>query len=137
MALNVANLEAVYRSLSGSKSFNRGFYAHPNGDPGDVLGHYASKSIREQDILRLRKRTTVPFGSRYALVDNRTARELEWCSDPVLKHFGITENQAHALFGPRCCLNASSAPEAQLYIRKFIETNGESAPWLPMTHDPR
>ena len=124
--MDTGRLEAVYDSLKGSKTYNPGIYAHSDGSPGDVLGHYVLAAPQRE--FRLRKRSAMPFGSRYTLVDARTALELGWWSAPVLQHFGLTEEQAYALFGLDACLRAPNSAEAQLYIRRFIASNGASAP---------
>lgn len=83
------------------------------GTPACVLGHYAARDDLqdafeihvEHDWIRRSDGSGIPFG---------------YCDVYVLKHFGISHDEANELFSTEGCGGAVTPEAADIYIRKFI-----------------
>lgn len=79
------------------------------GTPCCALGHYAGRGDLQRSF-NLDKDGTLRFGKR----------SIEYYSDEVLAHFGLTNEEAIELFGCQGCNDAQTPAEAIAYIRAFV-----------------
>lgn len=116
--MNKARLEKLIVVLKDAKpeDFIMASYSNACGTPACVLGHYAAC----RDVQRAFKLDAGGLRRSCGMF-------IDVEDDAVLEHFGLTFDQATALFDADGCNNAKTPKQAIRYIRKFIDSNGKVA----------
>lgn len=116
--MNKERLEKLIVALEGvhPDQFYMGRYIYDCGTPACVLGHYASRRDLQKSF-RLDHDLGCPVTNR--------GRDAGSYDESVHEHFGISDAQSERLFAVNGCDGAQTPKQAQRYIRKFIDSNGE------------
>jgi hypothetical protein len=99
--------------------FNMGMFAQSCGAPACLLGNYGDRTDLQRTFILARsprnEHLYLKLRSRTALIVFENGKE-------VSEHFGITEDEASALFCPDGCNNAhTNRAKAIKYVRAFIK----------------
>lgn len=94
--------------------FSMEVYGMDCNTPCCVLGHYCAR----HDIQR---QFRLCDGITDALIIDLFGEDLVQYNHPaILRHFGITADEAHELFSVDGCGKAKTATQAQEYLQRFI-----------------
>lgn len=122
---NVANFKNLIRAVESAHpdDFTMETYANDCGTPACVLGHYASRGDLQSEF-----RLTSPRINMMKMVRNHAGHALSYVSEEVLTHFGLTPDEADALFSEGGCGQAGDDRDAALqYLRLFLKEREEEA----------
>jgi hypothetical protein len=89
------------------------------GSPCCALGHYAWRRDLQQTFELI-------HASVYSLIDD--AEDCCFDGSVICEHFGLTRNEANALFSERGCGQAITALDAARYIERFAEATWPESP---------
>lgn len=105
------NVAKACRESKHAADFTMERFGHVCGTPACALGNYAARRDLQDDF------SLSKFGS---LRERRHRHDIGINDEPVLKHFGITNDQSDQLFGQNGCGNAMTAIQAAKYIERFV-----------------
>jgi len=97
----------------GEPTYRQRYLIHPCGTPACALGHWAA--AHPERGWRFKEQDTRAELTGVGLYQGDT-----WAMDAAETEFGLTLEEAWALFGPHGCGGAKSARGAAAYIREFV-----------------
>lgn len=111
------NVAKSLRESPEPEDFEMGGYINQCGTPACALGHYACRPDLQRTLGITKSRHEYDTIWLKSLKGRRT---VDYASPTVLKHFGITQDEAEDLFSGNGCDYAETPVEAAKFIEKFV-----------------